>query len=744
MRRLQRIQPGRWLLALLLLCLTLRPPSAGAASPAAAPAAPPSSVELERLVAQLRDPAARARLVAELQALIVAQRAADLAPSQAAAQSAKPAAVAPFGGLWQRIDAAAREVVAGGSVLLDAGYLFGWIRDQVADPAARQHWVGAAYAFVLVFGPALIAELILRYLLARAPGQLPVRRGDSYLLRALFVLVGFALDALPIAVFGAAAYGAVVLMPDGLTPAKVMLSVLVEATVEARLVLCVARAVLVPADAGTVLLPVDAATRSYLETWLRRFVLTGIYGYAIPRAGWWLGLPGALYAVLLKGAGLALAFLAIVFVLQNRAAVARRLAGEPTPGSGWGRLRRTIGEIWHLGAILYIVGLYLIYALHIVGGFAYVLRASLLSLAVIFAARLLVHAIGNRRRRGITVSSEVAAKFPTLERRANRYLPILGGLSAAAVYGLAGLAALRAWDVPVFAWLGSALGQDIAMQLLSTGLILGAALVMWEVLDSAIERYLSEIGAGAAARRSRLPTLLPFLRTAALCIFVVLVGLTLLSHVGINIAPLLAGAGIIGVAIGFGSQTLVKDIITGLFMLIEDQLAVGDVVDLGSSHRGVVEAITIRTLSLRDQAGTVHTVPFSSVTTVKNLTKDFAYVVARITISYSEDIDRVVAILREVCDRLMDDADLRPLILDPFDYKGVDSLDEFWVTLLLRIRTSPLQQWTVGRAFNRLVKIAFDEHGISTRDPNPITLVGAAPTAAAEIPRDAAPERCRA
>jgi moderate conductance mechanosensitive channel len=128
------------------------------------------------------------------------------------------------------------------------------------------------------------------------------------------------------------------------------------------------------------------------------------------------------------------------------------------------------------------------------------------------------------------------------------------------------------------------------------------------------------------------------------------------------------------------------------------------------------------------------------VTTVKNMTKDFAYVVARITISYREDIDRVVAILREVCDRLTEDPALRPLILDPFDYQGVDSLDEFWVTLLLRIRTVPLKQWTVGRAFNRLLKIAFDEHGIATRDPTPIALEGPS-SAGLERRQDASPER---
>jgi moderate conductance mechanosensitive channel len=210
-----------------------------------------------------------------------------------------------------------------------------------------------------------------------------------------------------------------------------------------------------------------------------------------------------------------------------------------------------------------------------------------------------------------------------------------------------------------------------------------------------------------------------------LTVLVVLTSLIILSHIGVDITPLLAGAGVVGVAIGFGSQALVKDVITGLFILMEDQIAVGDIVDLGKDHAGVVEAITVRTIQLRDQAGTVHTVPFSEVTSVKNLTRNFAYVVARIAISYREDIDRVVEILRQVSEELMTDEDMRPLILDPFDYQGVDTLDASSVVLLVRIRTVAAKQWAVGRAFNRLVKIAFDKNGITARDPASMILVGA-------------------
>jgi small conductance mechanosensitive channel len=218
-------------------------------------------------------------------------------------------------------------------------------------------------------------------------------------------------------------------------------------------------------------------------------------------------------------------------------------------------------------------------------------------------------------------------------------------------------------------------------------------------------------------------TLLPLLQTALLGVIIVVTSLMVLSHLGIDIAPLLAGAGVVGLAIGFGSQALVKDIITGLFILLEDQIAVGDIVDVGKDHKGVVEAITVRTIRMRDLSGTVHTVPFSEVTSVKNLSKDFSYAVARVAISYREDIDRVLEILRGVGDQLAEDETLQPFILDPFEYMGVDALDESSVVLVVRVRTLPGKQFAVARAFNRLIKIAFDEHGIASRDPTPIVML---------------------
>jgi small-conductance mechanosensitive channel len=711
-----------WAVCLVPFCVVVALLSAAqaatpVATPAPKPAAQPAPVsvdELQRLVDTLQDGAEQARLVSELRALIAAQR---------HTEPKKPEGMELLGRLSRQIDAFTGNILTGAAIVIDAPRLVRWAREQVYDPTARQRWIDAATAFVLVFGAAGVTEWALRSIIARARPKFPVRRRDTRAVRALFALLGLVFDLVPLLVFAAIAYGAVAMAFDPMTVTRITLSVLAVATIEARLILCLARALLLPADEGALFLPIAAETRNYLYIWVKRFTFWGIYGYAVPEAAWWLGIPGPLYTLMLNLVGLVLALLAIIFLLQNRSSIADWIGGDGLTASGWSRVRRTLADIWQLLAIFYIIGLYAIYALRIEGGFVYVARATALSVVVVVAARLIARSIRSLSRRGFAVSPHLKAQFPTLEQRANRYVPILTGLAGGALYILAALTVLQAWEISAFAWLDSDLARRLGGDLLSIGMIVLAALAVWEIFASAVERYLGKIDAGGIPRRTRIRTLLPLLRTAMLSLIVVMSALIILSHLGINIAPLLAGAGVVGVAIGFGSQALVKDVITGLFILAEDQLAIGDIVDVGKDHAGVVEAISVRTIRLRDQAGTVHTVPFSEVTTVKNMTRDFAFVVARVTISYGEDIDRVVEVLRQVSAELMEDETLREVILDPFEYLGVDKLDEFSVVLLVRIRTLPSRQFAVGRAFNHLVTIAFAKHGVATRDPAPVLMM---------------------
>ena len=184
-----------------------------------------------------------------------------------------------------------------------------------------------------------------------------------------------------------------------------------------------------------------------------------------------------------------------------------------------------------------------------------------------------------------------------------------------------------------------------------------------------------------------------------------------LSELGIEIGPLIAAAGVVGLAVGFGAQTLVKDIITGLFIILEGQITIGDIVEV-AGHSGRVEAITIRTVRLRDVNGHLHVVPFSEVTTVKNITQDQDYHSFEIGVSYNEDVDNVIETIEKVGKNLRKDKDFTSKINGEIEVFGLDKFEDSAIIIKGRIPTVHKQQWAVRREFNRRIKLAFDKGGI--------------------------------
>jgi moderate conductance mechanosensitive channel len=206
-------------------------------------------------------------------------------------------------------------------------------------------------------------------------------------------------------------------------------------------------------------------------------------------------------------------------------------------------------------------------------------------------------------------------------------------------------------------------------------------------------------------------------------ILVLTVGvLMLLSELGLDLKPLLAAAGIGGLAIGFGGQNLVKDVVSGFFILLEDQIRVGDVVEIAGVG-GLVEEVRLRTIVLRDLSGHVHVVPNSSVDKVKNMTKGYSYSLFDIGIAYREDVDEVMAVLKEIATALRADPDYRPDILEPLEMLGVDQFADSAVIIKCRIKTKPMQQWRVGREMNRRIKKTFDARGIEIPFPHRMVLL---------------------
>ncbi|HUZ71406.1 MAG TPA: mechanosensitive ion channel domain-containing protein [Stellaceae bacterium] len=688
----------------------------------ASPAPPPSSVsaaDLQRLVATLQDPTQRAALVTQLQALIAAQRGLEKAPAAAAGPTTF------VDRLSQQVSTITGEILAAAQVVVDAPRLVGWVEAQIGNERTRRFWLDVSGRLAVIFGVGFAAEWIVRALLAGFSRRLARASTDRLTLRLALILLGFVAEALPVLAFAGVA-ALTVPFTHALFRTRHVASVLIEALLKARLVLVAVRAALLSPSA-VALYPLGGETRQYLYIWARRFTTWAVYGFAVASGSWWLGVPGAIYALLLRGTILMLAILGVVFVLQNRKTVAEWLRGNDHGPDGWRIIRHRLADTWHVLAIVYVAGTFGVFVLGIPGGFLFLLRATVITVVVLLAAALLVRGIERVSRRGFAIGADLKLRYPTLETRANRYVPVLYYVSAAIIDGFAALTILEAWGVNAFAWLGTDTGRRITTTLVTTAIVVVAALMLWEIFSAAIERYLhaGDGAGGKRARSARIRTLVPLFRTTVLVVLSIMVALIVLSQIGVNIAPLLAGAGVVGLAIGFGSQALVKDVINGLFILVEDTLAIGDVVDVGNKHAGVVEAISIRAIRLRDSAGTVHTVPFSDVTTVKNLTKDYAYYVFDVGVSYREDTDAVVAVLRNVADEMRADPAFAPLILEPLEVWGVDRFEDSAVVIQVRLKTPPIQQWTVGREFNRRMKKAFDERGIEMPYPHRTIYFGA-------------------
>jgi small conductance mechanosensitive channel len=266
--------------------------------------------------------------------------------------------------------------------------------------------------------------------------------------------------------------------------------------------------------------------------------------------------------------------------------------------------------------------------------------------------------------------------------------------------------------------------------LASHGLIIAVALLAaWAALRLT-RGFVGRAFAGLASGRDgemqkRVETLAVLVRYTATVAILAVTTLVVLGELGVDLAPLIAAAGVIGVAVGFGSRQLVEDVIGGFFLLVEDQVRVGDVIEV-AGHAGLVEAVTLRTIRLRDLSGHVHFVRNGQITAVVNMTKDFSNYVFDVGVAYRENVDEVISILKSVDEDLRSDPEYRDDILEPLEVFGLDRFAESAVIVKARSKTLPIKQWRVGREFNRRLKQAFDQRGIEIPFPHVTVYAGQA------------------
>jgi moderate conductance mechanosensitive channel len=621
-----------------------------------------------------------------------------------------------------------------------------WLTDTATNPQTQGLLLGFLWRGFTVVVLALLAERVARFAL-RGPlaalevrashanrgaaavtnlgddeaESLPsrrVRRLRAPLDRAPYALGRLALEMLPVAAF-AAAGNALLATGIGADPvARIAILAVVNAYVFCRTAMCIVRMVVCSSAPGASLFAPSDETAVAIETWLRRLIGVAVFGLAFANVARALGLERPAYPALVKLVVLIPHLMLVVVTLRYRQAVASFIRAPAGRGGLLSLLRNRLAEVWHYLAIFANLALWTIWALRIPNGYglvAYYASEAIVILAIARAAWAVAMAgldWAFRPRSGVLEDA------PTLEFLAARYRPLLRFAISTIIAVVAIGALLETWGVDDLSWFESgSIGAILLSQLSSIVFAVAIAAVVWEACNGAIERQLARFAReGAYARAARLRTLLPMLRTVLIVTILTVAGLTVLSSIGVNIAPLLAGAGIVGIAVGFGSQKLVQDLVTGVFLLLENAMQVGDFVTV-SGLSGTVENLSIRTIRLRAGDGSVHIIPFSAVTSVTNTNRGIGNAAISVNLAYDEDVDRAGEVLKEIAAQMRKEPEFKPLMRSDLDLWGVDKFDGATVTIVGQIECTDAGRWPVQREFNRRMKIRFQGLGVDLAYP---------------------------
>lgn len=582
-----------------------------------------------------------------------------------------------------------------------------WLTQQENDQRHLDRWHSIGRDIFIIIGLPFLAALLLDF--ALLPFRRLLYREPKDALHRLCVLVGLVIVKLiPVVLF----IGASLTLLDHFETQRlqrfVILNIVYAMTLN-RLAATVIRVSLVPKLEALRFIPISNAQAENAYRWLTAFSLVIIYGYFLTDVARAVYIPASVISLFNHLLGLILVTMAIVLILQKRDGVTGFLRGSLMPTqtdlSILQGLRLWLARRWHIFAIVYLIAGFSMTLADVQNGFNLILRGTILTLLILVSLRFFLLAM----ERWFT--SDPAKKVAI-----HRLFLIF--ILRCVAWLVAVMALLSSWGFDLSAFFATALGQRLLGASFSIGITIGLTFILYEGLNAFFERQLNrkDPDGKPIPATARMRTLLPMLRNTFLIIFAAIIALVSLSEAGINIAPLLAGAGVVGVAIGFGSQTLVKDFLTGLFIIVENTIAIGDYVKIGD-HAGSVEAMSLRTLRIRDNDGALHILPFSEVSQIINMTKDFAFAVIDVGVSYECDLEHAMTVMRSVGDALQQDPIFKRVILEPIEILGIEKLGDSAITLRARIRTRAGKQWDVKRIYLLKMKQRFDKEGIEIPYP---------------------------
>jgi len=717
----EELKPGFmrfYIIVLALLAFFATPAFAQTAvtsAPAAtdSPSAAPAAASVDEFVKILEDDKARAALITRLR-----ERSGEpmAAPQDENAGFVRQAAEYTKAIAENGVDALRSAFTVAGDIAAalsnPAGGDFSALRD-----AAVALGLAALGLFAAFFVLRIIAAFLVGAVARRVAGRRwPLRLGG--------LITATAIDAVAaVAAFGAGYVIALQVVGGPTGRMGINQTLLLNAFLSVEVVKVALRSVLEPRHPPLRLLPVGDTTAAYWYFWLAR--IASLIGYAFlfvaPIVAVAISPPTAQAVRVL--AMLTAVVIGIIIVLQNRDQLrcvfsARTAAGRHDP------LSRTLGlfaNVWHYFVIAYLIALFVVWLVNPRDALGFMLAATARSLVALLVGWLVLVFIRGVVSVGLRLPEEIRLRLPLLEARLNAFVPRVMQIVRTLVLIGTALAIAEAWGLIDFlGWLGSRSGRVVVGSALSATLIVLVGFVLYVAVASWVEYRLNpEYGSVPTAREK---TLLALFRNAFTIALFVLVAMLALAQIGVNIAPLLAGAGVLGLAIGFGAQKFVQDIITGAFIQFENIMNEGDVVEAGGKS-GVVERLTIRSVSIRDLSGTLHLIPFSSVEMVSNMMKGFSFHVADIGVAYRENVAEVKEAMLEAFDLLLK-TDHREAVIGPLEMHGVTQLGDSAVVVRARIRTLPGSHWAVGRAYNEIIKEVFDRRGIEIPYPHLTVYMG--------------------
>jgi small-conductance mechanosensitive channel len=666
--------------------------------------------------------------------------------------------------IGRRLDAVVHQLRLAGRMFLEVKTVGEWWQYNLGVPERREVVVDALWQVILTLTGALLAEWLTRRVLAR-PRKLVEDRAAarkaaidqkkieaahialtearpraepasethaadrhwSLLRRLPFALAHWALEIIPLAIFFVVSIVLLNAAGGRSAPFYEPTLIAVSAYATIRVVLSVVKLMASPLGQGLRLMHISDGAATFVNRWLRWIVIVAVFGTAIADISLETGATRNTHDTLTKLVALVVHIMLLVMVFRSRQPTAEAIRGTPGEGHDSLGLRGMLADSWLVVATFLIVAAWLLWSVGTENGFQHVLRVFGWSAAVIVGASLVsIFVLGaidrafisNRQNRQEQLGQHPPGELaPEAEPKSTYHMLVYRAVTL--IIGIVALILLlQVWGVETHEWFAEgSIGRRFASALVSIAVTCMLALMAWEALNKAICNRIDQWSEeGDIARAARLRTLVPMLRACLFFAIGMVVLLAALHQLGINIGPLLAGASIIGVALGFGSQKLVQDFITGIFLLMENAIQVGDFITVANVS-GSVEYLSVRTVRLRAPDGSLHVVPFSSVSTVTNTNRGLGNASVRVSVKADSDVDEVFAAIRAVGEEMRADPQLKDRILADLEIWGVDQVDGAMITVLGQIRTLDTGRWPVQRAFNRRILERFRELNIQFVNP---------------------------